>query len=352
MNRKDAQKRINRILAFREELSYLQSEQIVQLPPADTQKIQSYHQGILTRFSEEFDTDNSFGQANLSIGMQIASTLGAVAFAAALFLMIEAVWPYFSDWGRLIFGTSLPFAGIILTATVHRIFKTPYYTGLATLTAIAGFLGALLILGYQYNLTSSALSVIMLGLFGLTLSIQYRLLLPLFLSSITTLIGISGLLTESLSYNVWPSGDPNEVYLIPALITMAGIVLNPTWRAHQFAQTLFNGAGTVAGAILLFLIIAPMESHLPFEKILTSWFYAALSVGIGIGSLYISLKNDWAVTRHLTTAFLLAVLIIKYIDLAWKHLPDFLFYLIFGLFAVGCIVVLRRVRTKLIGADQ
>ncbi|MBO6826746.1 MAG: DUF2157 domain-containing protein [Sneathiella sp.] len=352
MNKIDAQKRINRILAFREELAHLQSEQIAKIPNEETDKIAAYHQGILNRFSEEFDTDSSFSEANLSIGMQIASTLGAIAFSAALFLMIDTIWPNFSDLARLVFGTALPFIGIALTEAIHRIFKTPYYTGLAALTAIAGFTGSLFILGYQYNLGSSPLSLIMLGAFGVALSLQYRLILPFFLSIIGTLTGVGGLLTESFSQNLWLGADLSETYLIPALIVMGMAAFIPKWRTHYLGSSLYNASAIVAGFLILFFIISPAESYLPFGETANSWLYAIAGTSIGIGSVFLALKSEWLVTRHLATAFMLAVLIIKYIDLAWGKLPEFLFYLLFGLFAVGCIIILRRFRTRLKGASS
>ncbi len=352
VNKIDAQKRINRILAFREELAHLQSEQIAKIPNEETDKIAAYHQGILNRFSEEFDTDSSFSEANLSIGMQIASTLGAIAFSAALFLMIDTIWPNFSDLARLVFGTALPFIGIALTEAIHRIFKTPYYTGLAALTAIAGFTGSLFILGYQYNLGSSPLSLIMLGAFGVALSLQYRLILPFFLSIIGTLTGVGGLLTESFSQNLWLGADLSETYLIPALIVMGMAAFIPKWRTHYLGSSLYNASAIVAGFLILFFIISPAESYLPFGETANSWLYAIAGTSIGIGSVFLALKSEWLVTRHLATAFMLAVLIIKYIDLAWGKLPEFLFYLLFGLFAVGCIIILRRFRTRLKGASS
>ena len=228
----------------------------------------------------------------------------------------------------------------------------PYGDAAGTLTAIAGFTGSLFILGYQYNLGSSPLSLIMLGAFGVALSLQYRLILPFFSSIIGTLTGVGGLLTESFSQNLWLGADLSETYLIPALIVMGMAAFIPKWRTHYLGSSLYNASAIVAGFLILFFIISPAESYLPFGETANSWFYAIAGTGIGIGSVFLALKSEWLVTRHLATAFMLAVLIIKYIDLAWGKLPEFLFYLLFGLFAVGCIIILRRFRTRLKGANS
>ena len=81
-SRRDAQERVDRIRAFREELSALGSEGALTLTPEQQARLDAYLEQTLAALSGQFDIDLNDSQRQLSWGMRIVSALGGLAFCA------------------------------------------------------------------------------------------------------------------------------------------------------------------------------------------------------------------------------------------------------------------------------
>src|SRR4029077_9346001 len=92
MDRAEAQARLNRIRAFQAELATLQQDGAAALDAAQLQAISDYHRLLLSDLTARFDLDRDEGQQRMSLGMRIASLLGAIALSAALFLLFYRIW--------------------------------------------------------------------------------------------------------------------------------------------------------------------------------------------------------------------------------------------------------------------
>jgi len=86
MDRETAQARLNRIRSFNSKLDALEQAAIVTLDESQRRAIVAYHQRLLDDLTAQFDLDRDEGQQRMSLGMQIASILGAIALSAAVFL--------------------------------------------------------------------------------------------------------------------------------------------------------------------------------------------------------------------------------------------------------------------------
>ncbi len=351
MNKRDAQKRAEQILSFRQEMDVLKSEQILHLSDTDQALVSKYHDDLLDHLSATFDTDRTKGQANLSIGMQIASTLGAIAFSFALFLVFETFWDDLGIYVQLGLASLLPFVGLGLTVAIDRIFKTPYYTGLSVIVAIACLVGNILILGHYFNLPDSPNAFLLWGIYGIILSLRYQLAFPLFLSALSIFTFIGGFLTEMLGYN-WSHTIYGELYLAPALVAAAACYLYLPARRYHLTPVLFLTAFLVGACSLLQLSLAGRYSFITIDKDLIEFIYTLLALGFGGISIAIALKQDWSLSKYAAIGFLILILLAKYHDWAWDVLPEYVFFLILGVFSIAIIVVLRKTRAYLQGASS
>ncbi|HYU35739.1 MAG TPA: DUF2157 domain-containing protein, partial [Thermoanaerobaculia bacterium] len=80
-----AQRRADRIAAFREELRELEREGVLVLSPEEHARVAAHHEELLRELTARFDVDVGERERQLSWGMRIASFLGAVALAASAF---------------------------------------------------------------------------------------------------------------------------------------------------------------------------------------------------------------------------------------------------------------------------
>ncbi len=83
----EAQHRADRIDSFRAELAVLEREKVVVLPEESRRAIDGYHARLLADLAASFDIDTGLGQKRLSLGMKIASFLGALGLAASVFFL-------------------------------------------------------------------------------------------------------------------------------------------------------------------------------------------------------------------------------------------------------------------------
>src|SRR3546814_20587335 len=130
MGRREAGARIRRCFALRDGLSALVQEDVLDLSPADRSAVAAYHDGLLADYARRYDTDLTRSESQLSWGMRIASTLGAIAFALGVFFFFEYFWDLISTTLQVVLLTVAPFLGWALSEFVARRYKTTHYTSL------------------------------------------------------------------------------------------------------------------------------------------------------------------------------------------------------------------------------
>ena len=84
--KEQAQRRADQIGAFTRELGELEGGGVLALTGDQRQRVQAYHGDILERFGQLYDVDRSDAQKSVSLGMRIASLIGALALSAAVFV--------------------------------------------------------------------------------------------------------------------------------------------------------------------------------------------------------------------------------------------------------------------------
>ena len=62
------------------------------------------------------------------------------------------------------------------------------------------------------------------------------------------------------------------------------------------------------------------------------------------GAVWIGIRNNWAGVVNTATAFFTIFLFFRLVDLWWKWMPKYLFFLVLGLTALLILMILRRLR--------
>src|SRR4030066_1623823 len=95
LSRPAAQKQADEIRIFQKELARLESAGVLTLTEAQHAALAAHHNGLLARFTQTFDIDRDARGKQLSLGMRVASFLGALALAASVFFLFYLLWGRF-----------------------------------------------------------------------------------------------------------------------------------------------------------------------------------------------------------------------------------------------------------------
>ena len=86
-NRADAQQRADDIRVFHVELQRLERIGMLELGVDQRDAVRAHHDSLLTQLVVDFDIDRDSTAKRLSLGMRIASMIGALALAASIFFL-------------------------------------------------------------------------------------------------------------------------------------------------------------------------------------------------------------------------------------------------------------------------
>lgn len=343
MDKREAQDRSRRIFAFREELAALQHEKVIELSGSDQNAIAAHHDRLLADYAGRYDTDLSQSESQLSWGMRIASTLGAIAFALGVFLFFEYYWDRFSTTFQVALLTAAPFLGWALSEAVARRYKTSHFTSLAVLVAVACFVANLYIVGRIFNITPSPNAFLAWGLFGLVLAYRHDLAVVLGICLIALMVFAGGTFTNLAGF-AWPSVQIPEFYLGAGLLCLAAPLLVRLPAVARYRHVYFFVGLLQSYCILLGLISLPGQSLLPLSDLRVEWSYTVVAfVGGGL-VIQQCIRKDWAAGTYLSAVFLVLLMLHRYFDWFWDELPHYVFFLILGAIAIAVIAALRQLR--------
>jgi hypothetical protein len=340
----DAQRRADRIAAFRAELAELEREGVVALGEEQREAIARHHDALLRALAERFDVDVAEREKQLSLGMRIASFLGALALAASAFLFFRRFWGLLSTPAQvaiLVAAPALALAGADLAARRER---TGYYASLLALLAFSCLVLDVTMLGQIFNLAPSPNAFLVWGAFGLLLAYAYGLRLPL-------LAGAAALGTWLSAWiGAW-SGAPWTIFyerlesVLPAGVLLFAFVAFVPHRRHPEFAAVYRGLGLAAVLLaLLVLAVWPEGSYLRLDDDTVEGIYQVSGVAACAAAIWLGIRRRWKETVNLGAAFCVAFLYVKYLDWFWDWMPKYLFFLIVGATAVAALALLKRLR--------
>src|SRR5688500_6284441 len=179
LTRSEAQQRADDIRIFREELASLETERVLALSEEQQRAVTHHHDALLARLAGAFDIDRDRHGKRLSLGMRIASFLGALALAASVFFLFRQYWGLFPTTLQVVLLVAGALGTLVATFIIGRRDTTGYFAKLAAMVAFACFVLNVSLLGWMFNITPSDNAFIAWAALALLLAYTFDLRLLL-----------------------------------------------------------------------------------------------------------------------------------------------------------------------------
>ncbi|MDB5766740.1 MAG: rane protein [Collimonas fungivorans] len=340
----EAQRRADEINVFRQELERLQQDGVLALTKEQQHAVSSHHQALLAEFSRTFDIDRNVPSRQLSIGMRIASFLGALALAASIFFLFYQFWGALTTPVQVAILVLAPLGTFLGTMWVQKRDSTGYFAKLAAMVSFACFVLDLTMLGQIFNITPSDNALIVWAAFALLLAYtcQLRLLLA---AGIICLIGFVAARTGTWSGMYWLDFGERPENFFPAAIVL---FLIPQFVSHLR----FTGFAMLYRVFALLSLFLPMlvladwggSSYLDIDADFIRHGYQVAGFLFSAGAIWLGIRRHWPEVVNTGVAFFVIFLFTKFYDWWWESMPKYLFFLVLGLTAVLTLVILKRLR--------
>jgi uncharacterized membrane protein len=349
MGKREAQQRVDRIHAFRSELEQLIREGVINLPDEQRNRLDSHYNQILSDLAKQFDVDVSESQKQFSIGMRIASTLGGLAFCAAIVLFFYRYWGLLATSFQVGILISAPILGLIAMEVVARKERTLYYTGLLGLVVYAAFILNLTVLGSIFNIVPSPNAFLAWGIFGLVIAYTYNLRLLLVGGLISLACFCAATVISWTGAFFGPFVERPESFLVLGLV----IVAIPLFIHHRKAVE-FPAMYRLVGLLFVFLSLLVLGhvgelSALPLSKKSAEAIYQTMSFGIAGIAIWLGIRSRLQGTVNLSSAFFAIYLFWRLSGWWWDWMPKYLFFFIIGVIALLLLAIFRKLRQRMSG---
>lgn len=342
--RSEAQLRADEIHAFRGELSRLEAEGILRLSAEQQQAVVTHHDSLLAAFSAAFDIDRDSKARQLSLGMRIASFLGALALAASVFFMFYQYWGDFAETAQVLILLGAALGSLSLTVWTHGRDTSGYFTKLAALVAFACFVLNLVMLGQIFNITPTDKALLPWAALALLLAYccDIRLLL---VAGICCVIAYVSARIGEWGGLYWLDAGKRPENFFPVAVLLLGI---PMVISHRR----FAGFDVIYRVFGLLCLLVPMlilghwgnGSYLDLAPKLIEGGYQTAGFIVSGLVIWFGARRSWNDTVNTGIASFVIFLNTKFYDWWWDIMPKWLFFLVVGLSAILILLVLRRLR--------
>ena len=346
LSKSDAQKRADQLTAFQDELVLLEQDGVLSLSDEQQQAVKAYHQNLLTQYTTDFDIDQDQRAKQLSLGMRIASFLGALALAASVFFLFYQFWGNLSTISQIVILVSGSLATLVATLLVAQKEKTGYFAKLVGLVSFACFVLNISMLGQIFNITPSDKAFIVWGLFAFLLAYtcDIRLLLA---AGILCVIAFVSARVGTWSGMYWLSFGERPENFFPAAFLL---FLFPLFVNHQRFWG-FAPLYRVFGLLCLFLPILVMSnygrvSYLPYDRDIIEGIYQLAGFVFSALVIWLGIRKHWRDAVNTGNTFFVIYLYTKFFDWWWEIMPKYLFFFVVGLTAILFLVIFKRLRAK------
>jgi uncharacterized membrane protein len=346
-DRTAAQQAADRIRGLRQELASEEIQSVLALTPDQRNRFEEWSTARLSALAQQFDVDTTASQKRISWAMRIASTLGGLALCSAVVLFFTRYWGYL--------GTPLQLAVLILTPLVllaatefaaHRE-RTPYFTGLLSLMALASFILNLVVVGSIFNITSSEKALLPWGLFAMLLAYRYGLRLMLALGLLFLMSYIAALYTARMGYRWLDFGDRPEHFLL-----LGAVVFVIAFYRKHLRHSDFPSVYRLIGALTFFLSILSLAewgapSYLPWKTINIERFYEFAGLALSASAIWWGIVRGWNGLVNTGTAFFIVFLFARLYHWWWNWMPRYLFFAAIGLIGIVLVLAFKHIRGKM-----
>ncbi len=353
-SRTDAQQRADEIRIFQRELDRLEREGVLILSNVEKRTLADHHERLLARYTQDYDIDRDVQAKQLSLGMRIASFLGALALAASVFFLFYQFWGRFSTTAQVATLLLVALGTFVATIWIQGRDGTGYFTKLAAMVAFACFALNIAMLGQIFNITPSDKALIPWAAlaFLLAYTCDLRLLLA---AGILCVIAYISARTGTWSGMYWLDFGQRPENFFPAAVIL---FLLP----QLIDQVRFPGFAAlyrIFGLLTLFLpalVLANwgQASYLNLEPGMVKGMYQVFGFVGSAAVIWLGARRHWPEAVNTGVIFFVIFLYTKFFDWWWEIMPKYLFFLVLGLTAILFIVALRRLRMtsyKLLGGS-
>jgi uncharacterized membrane protein len=343
-SRSEAQQRADAIRFFQSELERLEREGVLALGQDQRRAIAQHHTALLAQYAQAFDIDRDVQAKQLSLGMRIASFLGALALAASVFFLFYQFWGLFSTAVQVVILLLAALGTLAGTVWVQGRDATGYFTKLAAMVAFACFVLNIVMLGQIFNITPSDKALLPWALFALLLAYacDLRLLLA---AGILCLVAFVSARTGTWSGMYWLHFGERPENFFPAALALFLVPL--VWRHDRFV-----GFGAIYRVFALLTLFLPMlvlanwgqASYLDLDHGVVEGFYQVLGFTLSAAAVWLGVRRHWPEIVNTGVTFFVIFLYTKFFDWWWDTMPKYLFFFVLGLTAILFLIVLRRLR--------
>lgn len=343
-NRADAQQRADEIRVFNLEFQRLEREGVLKLDVTQHSAVDAYHGALLAQYAKAFDIDRDSQAKQLSLGMRVASFLGALALAASVFFLFYQFWGWFSPMVQVGILIAAALATFIGAVWIQDRDASGYFTKLAGMVAFACFVLNVVMLGQIFNITPSDKALLPWAAFAFLLAYAFDLRL-LLAAGIFCLVAYVAARVGAWSGMYWIHFGERPENFFPVAIMLFFV---PQWIDHQR----FAGFAPIYRVLALLAFFLPMLvlshwgsiSYLPFEKKIIEGIYQTLGFAGTAVVIWYGARMHWNEVVNTGVTLFVIFLYTKVFDWWWDVMPKYLFFLVLGLSAVLLLFVFRRLR--------
>jgi hypothetical protein len=343
-SRSEAQQRADAIRVFQSELERLERDGVLALGEDQRRAIAQHHTALLAQYAQAFDIDRDVQAKQLSLGMRIASFLGALALAASVFFLFYQFWGLFSTAVQVVILLLAALGTLAGTVWVQGRDATGYFTKLAAMVAFACFVLNIVMLGQIFNITPSDKALLPWALFALLLAYacDLRLLLA---AGVLCLVAFVSARTGTWSGMYWLHFGERPENFFPAALALFLVPL--VWRHDRFV-----GFGAIYRVFALLTLFLPMlvlanwgqASYLDLDHGVVEGFYQVLGFTLSAAAVWLGVRRHWPEVVNTGVTFFVIFLYTKFFDWWWDTMPKYLFFFVLGLTAMLFLIALRRLR--------
>ncbi|MDM5271901.1 DUF2157 domain-containing protein [Sulfurovum sp. zt1-1] len=351
ISKEDAQKRVDQIAYFKAELDQLEQNDVLTLSEMQKISVNNFHQTLINSLAIAYDIDASVQEKQLSLGMKIASFLGALALAASIFFLFYQFWGVFSTLSQVIILIMAPMIGLGATVYAYYKEKTGYFAKLIGLVTLASFVLNISMFGQIFNITPSVNASLVWALFAFLLAYasDTRLLLAF------GIIFFAGFLSAKVG--TWSGiywiyfGERPENFMPAAFLLFFISLLNH----HRFSG--FQVIYRVFAMLLFFIPVLILSnwgdiSYIDAHYDTVEAFYQIIGFTFSAGAIWLGIKQHWGEVVNTGNVFFVIFLYTKFYDWWWEWMPKYLFFLIIALSSILILLVFKRLRTAAIASSQ
>lgn len=346
-SRSEAQAKADRIRVFSDELQTPELASVLSLTPEQHARFDAWSGDALRSLAAQFDVDTTSAQKQMSWGMRIASTLGGLAICAAIVLFFTSYWGYLETPVQVLILMLLPLLALAGTEYAARRERTLYFAGLLALVSLAAFVLNLHTVGSIFNIASTENALLAWGVFALLLACRYGLRLMLTISLLLLISYTAATLTARLGYQWFDFGERPEALAVFGLMVFA-----VPFALHHPRNADFPPVYRLVGALTFFFAVLSLaewglQSYLPLEPKTVERLYEMFGLASSAAAIWLGITRQWNGIANTGSAFFVLFLFCRLYHWWWDWMPQYLFFAIIGMIAIGLVMVFKRLRTAM-----